>query len=63
MATVVLVFETAVDNHDVIIVSVVGTVEDVDESILLNTGQAVRFVFRNEVGKLLLMLVINIHDG
>ena len=50
VATVVLVFESTVDDDDVVVVAGVATVEHVDEGVRGDTWQTVGAIVRDEVG-------------
>lgn len=64
VATVVLVLETAVNDQDLVVVRVVVAIEDVDKSVLLDAGEAVRFFLVEEVRKLGFVGLVEIHrDG
>jgi len=64
VATVVLVLEAAVNDQDLVVVRAVVAVEDIDESVLLDAGEAVRLFLVEEVGKLLLVGLVEVHgDG
>lgn len=61
VATVVLVLETAVHDQDLVIVRVVVAIEDVDKSVLLDTGEAVGLLLVEEVRKLGFVGLVEIH--
>lgn len=61
VAAFVLVFKPTVDNEDLVVVRVVLSVDDVDESVFLNAWQTIGLV-RDEVGKLWLVFGVDIHD-
>lgn len=63
MTTVVLVLKSAIDDHDLVVVGIVLSLQDVDHGILMDAGKAVWFAFRDEVRKLLLVRLINVHNG
>jgi hypothetical protein len=61
VATVVLVLEAAVNNQDLVVVRAVVAIEDVDECVLLDAGEAVRLFLVEEVRKLLLVGLVEVH--
>jgi hypothetical protein len=64
VATVVLVLETAVNNQDLIVVRAVVAIKDVDERVLLDARKAIRLFLVEEVRKLLLVGLVEVHrDG
>lgn len=64
VATVVLVLEAAVNDQDLVVVRAIVAIEDVDESVLLDAGEAVGLFLVEEVRKLLLVGLVEVHgDG
>lgn len=61
VASVVLVFETAIDDVDAVVVSVVVAVENIEESVLLDPRQAIGLIFGEEVRKLGLVDLVHVH--
>lgn len=61
VASVVLVFETAIDDVDTVVVSVVVAAENIEESVLLDPRQAIGLIFREEVRKLGLVDLVHVH--
>ena len=59
VATLVLVLETAVDDHDFVVVGIVVTVEYADQSVLLDAGKTI-VCFGRSVRKLVLMHSVDI---
>ena len=64
VAAVVLVLEAAVNDQNLVVVRAVVAIEDVDESVLLDAGKAVGLFLVEEVRKLLLVGLVEVHrDG
>jgi hypothetical protein len=63
MSTIVLVFEAAVNDHNLVVLVFVFTVKHGVHGLLVDTRKAVGFVFWYEVGKMQLMAFLDIHDG
>jgi hypothetical protein len=63
MATLELILEPTINNHTLIILTVIDAIQDLQHGILRDSWDAVRVTLLEEMGEYRLMQLVHIHHG